>query len=162
MNRIVILGRGGAGKSTLAAHLGAALALPVIELDKHFWAPDLTPTPNDRWAQIQRRLTSEQQWIIDGDLGPYDVLDVRLQAADTVIVLDFPLWRCAWRALRRSRENLAFWRWLLTYRRRSLPAVMAAIAEYADHAELRLLRTPDAVKQLLTQANATGPPDQAR
>jgi shikimate kinase len=40
MRRILILGRGGAGKSTLAARLGATLALPVIELDKHFWAPD--------------------------------------------------------------------------------------------------------------------------
>jgi adenylate kinase family enzyme len=38
MRTIVVLGRGGAGKSTLAA-LGATLALPVIELDKHFWAP---------------------------------------------------------------------------------------------------------------------------
>ena len=162
MNRIVILGRGGAGKSTLAARLGAALALPVIELDKHFWAPDLTPTPKNQWTQIQHRLTSGEQWVIDGDLGPYDVLDVRLRAADTVIVLDFPLWRCAWRALRRSRENLAFWRWLLTYRRRSLPTVMATIADDANHAELHLLRTPHAVEQLLAQANPTAPPDQAR
>jgi len=52
MRRILILGRGGAGKSTLAARLGAALALPVIELDKHFWARDLTPTPKDRWVRI--------------------------------------------------------------------------------------------------------------
>jgi adenylate kinase family enzyme len=160
MRRIVILGRGGAGKSTLAARLGATLALPVIELDKHFWAPDLTPTPKDQWAQIQRRLTSGEQWVIDGDLGPYDVLDVRLQAADTVIVLDFPLWRCAWRALRRSRENLAFWRWLLAYRRRSLPTIMVAIAANAGRADLHLLRNPRAVEQLLTRANAIIPPDQ--
>jgi len=160
MRKIVILGRGGAGKSTLATRLGAALALPVIELDKHFWAPNLTSTPKDRWVDIQRRLTSGQQWVIDGDLGPYDVLDTRLQAADTVIVLDFPLWRCAWRALRRSRENLDFWRWLFAYRRRSLPTVMAAIAANAAHTEVRVLRSPRAVEQLLNQANATAPPDQ--
>jgi adenylate kinase family enzyme len=161
MRRIVVLGRGGAGKSTLAGRLGAALALPVIELDKHFWAPDLTPTPRDRWAEIQRRLTAGERWVIDGDLGAYDALLVRLRAADTVIVLDFPLWRCAWRALRRSRENLAFWRWLVAYRRRSLPTVLAAIAEHADHAELHVLRTPRAVELLLTQAGRDGP-DQAR
>src|SRR5262245_33703619 len=158
MRRIVVLGRGGAGKSTLATHLGAALALPVIELDKHFWTPDLTPTPGDQWAKIQHRLTSARQWILDGDLGPYDVLHVRLRAADTVIVLDFPLWRCAWRALRRSRENLAFWRWLVAYRRRSLPAVMAAIADHAGHAELHVLRNPRAVEQFLTQADGGGRP----
>jgi adenylate kinase family enzyme len=158
MSRIVILGRGGAGKSTLATRLGAALALPVIELDRHFWAPDLTPMPKDQWAEIQRQLASGQRWILDGDLGPYDVLQVRLHAADTVIVLDFPLWRCAWRALRRSRANLAFWRWLFTYRYRSLPVVMAAIADHASHAELRLLRNPRAVEQLLIRGNATAPP----
>ncbi|MGW0434754.1 hypothetical protein ACWDV4_19735 [Micromonospora sp. NPDC003197] len=161
MRKIVILGRGGAGKSTLAAHLGAALALPVVELDRHFWSADLTPTPKDRWTDIQLRLTSGQRWVIDGDLGPYDVLDVRLRAADTVIVLDFPLWRCAWRALRRSRENLAFWRWVLAYRRRSLPTVLAAIASNAAHADLRVLRSPRAVEQLLNQVNAQPHPTKA-
>jgi len=82
MRRILVLGRGGAGKSTLAA-----------------------------------RLTGGPRWVIDGDLG-----------------LDFPLWRCAVRALRRSRGNLAFWRWLIGYRRGSLPTVMAAIAAIAGDA----------------------------
>ncbi len=151
MRRIVVLGRGGAGKSTLAARLGTVLALPVIELDRHFWSPDLTPMPKDRWARVQHGLASGPGWIIDGDLGPYDVLPVRLRAADTVIVLDFALWRCAWRAVRRSRENLAFWRWLIGYRRRSLPIVLAAIADHAGHAELHLLRNPAAVERLLTR-----------
>lgn len=154
MSRVVILGRGGAGKSTLAARLGAALDLPVIELDKHFWAADLTPMPRDRWARVQRLLAGGQRWILDGDLGPYDALPVRLRAADTVIVLDFPVWRCAWRALRRSRENAAFWRWLLTYRRSSLPAVLAAVADHAEHADLHVLRNPRAVDRLLARATA--------
>jgi hypothetical protein len=46
---------------------------------------------------------------------------VRLRAADIVVVLDFSLWRCAWRALRHSCENRAFGHWLVTYRRRILP-----------------------------------------
>jgi adenylate kinase family enzyme len=152
MNRVVILGRGGAGKSTLASRLGAATGLPVFELDKYFWPEDLTAIPKDRWAMIQRRLVSEPAWILDGDLGPYDVLEVRLAAADTVIVLDFPVWRCAWRALRRSRENIAFWRWMIGYRHSSLPLVTAAIAEHSSHADIRVLRNPRDVEKLLAQA----------
>jgi adenylate kinase family enzyme len=125
------------------------LALPVIELDKHFWRPGPTPTPPPQWAKVQRELVGAAAWILDGDLGPYDILETRLRAADTVIVLDFPLWRCAWRALRRSRENLDFWRWVVTYRRRGLPAIMAAVAEHAGHADLYLLRDPRAVDRLL-------------
>jgi hypothetical protein len=59
-------------------------------------------TPRDQWAAVQRELISQQTWIMDGDLGPYDVIDVRLRAADTVVFLDFPPLRCARRAVRRS------------------------------------------------------------
>jgi adenylate kinase family enzyme len=149
VRRVVVLGRGGAGKSTLATRLGVSLGLPVVELDKHFWPPDLTPMPARRWVATQRRLVSGDRWILDGDLGPYDVLSVRLLAADTVVVLDFALWRCAWRAMRRSRENLAFWRWVVSYRRTALPAVMTAIAEHAGHAEVHVLRGPRAVERFL-------------
>jgi adenylate kinase family enzyme len=152
VRRVVVLGRGGAGKSTLAVRLGAALDLPVVELDKHFWPPDLTPMPAERWAEVQRGLVRDARWVLDGDLGPHDVLAVRLRAADTVVVLDFPLWRCAWRALRRSRENLAFWRWLVTYRRRALPAVLAAIGEHAGGAAVHLLRGPTDVERFLAAA----------
>jgi adenylate kinase family enzyme len=145
----VVLGRGGAGKSTLATRLGAGTGLPVVELDKYFWSPDLTPLPRDRWAAVQRELISTEGWILDGDLGPYDVLEVRLAAADTVVVLDFPLWRCVWRAVRRSRENLDFWRWVIGYRQRSLPLILAAVADCAPAADLRLLRSPRAVARFL-------------
>lgn len=42
-------------------------------------------------------------------LEAHDVLHVRLQAADTIMV-DFSLLRCAWRAMRRSRERADVWR----------------------------------------------------
>ncbi|MCP2340558.1 hypothetical protein [Actinomadura rupiterrae] len=82
---------------------------------------------------------------------------MRLRAADTVIVLDFPLWRCAWRAARRSRENWAFWRLLLTYRRSSssFPAIREAIGREASHASLRILKSPKVVEHLLAQASTT-------
>ena len=149
MNRVVVLGRGGAGKSALAASLGVLTGLPVIELDKHFWSSDLTPLPMDQWKALQRNLVGAERWILDGDLGRYDAPEVRLSAADTVIVLDFALWRCAWRAARRSRENLAFWRWLISYRRRSLPTVMTAMAVHARDAEIYLLRKPRDVRRFL-------------
>ena len=53
---------------------------------------------------------------MDGDFGPYDLIEVRLRAADAVVFLDFSSLRCAWRAIRRSRDRADFWRWLLTYR----------------------------------------------
>jgi adenylate kinase family enzyme len=154
MQRVVILGRGGAGKSTLAGRLGAAKGLPVVELDKHFWQPGLVAMRADEWEARQRELADQQRWIMDGDLGPHDLLATRLERADTVIVLDFPFAVCAWRALRRSRQRADFWRWVWQYRRRNLPSVMQAIANHAPDADLYVLRSPKAVRQLLWRAHA--------
>jgi adenylate kinase family enzyme len=152
VHRVVLLGRGAAGKSTLARRLGAATGLPVVELDRLFWRSDLTPTPPAEWARAQRDLAARPAWIADGDLGPYDVLDVRLAAADTVVLLDFSLARCAWRAVRRSRERADFWRWVVGYRRRWRPRILATVAAVAPTAELHVLRSPRAVRGFLDGA----------
>jgi adenylate kinase family enzyme len=157
VRRVVILGPGAAGKSVLAARLGEITGLPVIELDKHFWRPGLAATPVAQWAARQRELAVPEAWIMDGDLGPYDVIDVRLRAADTIIFLDFSRLRCAWRAIRRSRERADFWRWLWSYRRRSRPLIRQAIATHAGHADLHILTTPGAVKRFVAQAGRSTP-----
>ncbi|MFE5143840.1 hypothetical protein ACFRDV_40540 [Streptomyces fagopyri] len=158
MERVVILGRGGSGKSTLAATLGNATGLPVIEVDKHFWGPGLEATPPEKWASIQRELAQADQWIMDGDLGPYDVLDVRLRRADTVILLDYSFWPCAWRAMRRSRERLDFWLWLWSWRHRSRPLLLKAVRDQAGDATLHVLRNPGATAAFITQIKARQEP----
>jgi hypothetical protein len=153
LKRVVILGRGAAGKSVLAARLGQITGLPVVELDRQFWKPGRYATPPAEWARAQSELTRREAWIMEGDLGPSDTaLGARLAAADTVIVLEFPLVRCAWRAACRSRENADFWRWLLGYRRRSLPLIRPAIADHAAGADVQVLASPRAVRRFLTQA----------
>ena len=137
MKRVIVVGPGAAGKSTLAARLGGITRLPVIELDTLFWRP--------------RQLAAQESWIIDGDLGPYDVLDIRLQAADAIVFLDFSPLRCAWRAIRRSPERADFWKWLLLYRRRSRPVLRQAIAAHAGDADVYVLPTPRAVRRFVTK-----------
>jgi adenylate kinase family enzyme len=160
VKRVAILGRGGAGKSVLAQKLSSILDLPVIELDSIFWQPGPRPTPEQEWAEIQRGLVARDRWIIDGDLGPYDTsLDLRLHAAETVIVLDFPLWRCVWHALRRSRETREFWAWVLRYRRDTLPTITTAVATYAQHVDVHVLRNPRQVRRFLGRFRAESPPD---
>jgi adenylate kinase family enzyme len=153
MRRVVILGPGCSGKSTLALRLGEITGLPVVELDKVFWQPGLVATPREQWVEIQRVLIRDHGWILDGDLGPYDAVEVRLQAADTIVFLDFSVVRCAWRAVRRSGERADFWFWLLRYRQQSRPFLIDAIARHAPRAVLRVLRNPKALKRFLTDVS---------
>jgi len=150
MERVVVLGRGAAGKSTAARQLGEATGLPVIELDKLFWQPGPTPTPHQEWIKRQQELAATKHWIMDGDLGPYDALSERLTRADTVLILDFCLARCAWQALHRSRERADFWWWLLTWRWRYRPAVLTAVRTFAAIASVHHLRNPRQLQRFLT------------
>jgi adenylate kinase family enzyme len=149
MKRVVIIGPGASGKSTLAGQLGEITGLRVIELDKLFWQPGLVETPRDQWVELQQKLVGETEWIMDGDLGSYDAIDVRLRAADTIIFLDFSFVRCAWRGARRSRERMDFWLWLLRYRRQSRPLLMKAISSHAPTATIHILRSPEAVRRFI-------------
>ena len=83
--------------------LSEITGLRVIELDKVFCRPGLVATPRDQWVAVQESFVAEDGWIMDGDLGTYDVVEVRLRAADTIIFLDFSFTHCAWRTIRRSR-----------------------------------------------------------
>ena len=150
MKRIVILGRGGAGKSTVARQLGERTSIPVVELDKHFWDEGLRPTPAKVWRDVQSELTARDRWIMDGDLGPYDQVEVRLTAADTILVLDFPLWVCGWRSLRRSRERLDFWWWIALWRLRNRPRLLRTIARCAPEARLVIVRSPRALNRFVS------------
>jgi|ERR1700758_1317652 hypothetical protein len=158
MKRVIIIGPGASGKSTLAVQLGEITGLPVIELDKLFWRPGLVETPRDQWIELQQNLVRQNEWIMDGDLGPYDAIEVRLAAADTIIFLDFSLIWCAGRAVRRSRERIDFWLWLFRYRRISRPYLMTAIYNHADRAAIHILRNPKTVSRFVAKiADSTSP-----
>ena len=165
MRRVVIVGSGGAGKSTLAADLGRRTGLPVVHLDRHFWHPGWVETPRDEWRAVQRELLAGDEWIVDGNYSA--TLDERLPRADTVVFCDFRAWRTLPRILRRTLFNLGravqaegcperldpkFLWWVLRYRSRSRPRVAQAIADLAPRADVRVLRNPRAVRAFLATA----------
>lgn len=160
MNRIAILGCGGSGKSTLARRLGAALAIPVIHLDRIFYDDDWNPLPQDVFAAAQRELVATPRWVIDGNYAA--TLPIRLAAADTVIFLDLPARTCllgiAQRHLhRRERHRLngEFLRYVWRYRRTMAPRVRALIAAHAGDADVHVVRSRRAANRVGAQGSAS-------
>lgn len=162
MQRVIIVGPGASGKSTLARRLGELTGLPVVEIDTIFWTPDLVAKSPCEWSSMQSSFVAASEWIIDGDLGPFDVFEPRFKAADTVIFLDFSTWRCMWRAIRRSRERADFWLWLLTYRWKCRPLILDAIQAHAPGAAFYTLRDPQQVSRFLGDVAATEARRQSR
>lgn len=99
MQRILVIGSAGSGKSTLSQRLSEQLQLPVIHLDKYYWKPNWVPTPNEDWDKFVLGTTNRDQWIMDGNYTR--TLDLRLKRADTVIFLDLSKWLCLYRIIKR-------------------------------------------------------------
>ena len=83
----------GSGKSTFSRALSAQTGLPVIRLDYHYWKPGWVEPSDDEWQEKQRGLLAGDGWIADGNDNK--TLDVRLERAKTVVLLDTPWWKCA-------------------------------------------------------------------
>ena len=107
MEKIVIVGPPGAGKSTLAKELGSILKMKVFHLDRIFWQRGWKEKPRDTRIDIMQNLVQEKRWIIEGTY--LHISELHLKAADTIIFLDTSPLCCLWRLMMRHRE----------YRRRS-------------------------------------------
>ena len=105
MQRVVVFGTTGSGKSVLAERLAARTGLRVIELDALFWGRDWQPAPVDLFRHRVERETSEVGWIVVGNYG--QVRDLVWRPADTLIWLDLPMPLVMWRLLRRTVRRVA-------------------------------------------------------
>ena len=111
MQRVLVIGSGGSGKSTVAARLGELLNLEVNHLDKLYWRAGWVEPETDEWIKIVTDLIERDSWVIDGNYS--GTLDLRLQKCDTIVFLDLPRLLCVWRIIKR----------FLIYRQRTRPDV---------------------------------------
>jgi adenylate kinase family enzyme len=172
--RVLVDGMAGSGKSTFARALSEKTGLPVVHLDVHYWQPGWTKPSEDAWRQTQRRLLASDAWIADGN--DLETLELRLERADTVVLLDTPWWTCAYRAFMRGllkpvgempvgcRDS--FWRrlrdeWrlvgvILRDRRSEPERALAIVAQQGQHAALHVLRSKREVREFLGRLGDDG------
>ena len=156
MRRVLVIGPGGAGKSTFARQLGKALDIKVNHLDVAYWRSGWSKPAEDEWVQTVTELVSGDSWILDGNFG--GTLELRLKYCDTIIFLDMPRLLCVWRVVKRrllyrnrSRPDMAegcnekidldFLLWVWNYSRRSRPKVVKLLREQANGKEVVWLRS---------------------
>ena len=100
----MIIGCGGAGKSTLARQLGEKLNLPVVHLDQIWWAPgNWQHLEREEFDKLLKAEVEKPQWILDGNFNR--TIEVRLEECDTVIYLDFSRFVCLTSWLKRVITN---------------------------------------------------------
>ena len=102
MNRVLVIGPCGAGKSTAAVEIGRVLGLPVHHLDQLHWGEGWVEGWREELQEALAPIMASERWLIDGNYG--GTMAERLERADAVVYLDYPTWLCLWRAFGRVRR----------------------------------------------------------
>ena len=170
MERIAIIGCGGAGKSSLARQLGELTGLPVVHLDREHWQPGWVEPDREEWRTRVTELAAGERWIIDGNYG--GTMGIRIERADTIVFMDYSRWLCLYRAVKRAviekgqprpdmapgceeKVDLKFYKWIWQYRATRRPGILAMLRK-AESAGKRvvILRNPRAARPFLDWARA--------
>lgn len=100
MQRVIVIGCPGAGKSTFSKALHSKTELPLIHLDMIWHKADGSHIEREEFDKKLCGILKRDKWIIDGNYSR--TLEIRLKACDTVFLLDFSSDIC----LEGARERL--------------------------------------------------------
>jgi hypothetical protein len=127
--RIVVVGRTGSGKTTLARELAAALGVAHVELDSLYFGPQFDTAPLDLLRERTIAALAGARWVTDGNKRA--VRDLVWPRANTIIRLDYSLGVSLWRLAKRARWRTSELRAeaARTGRRGALPRQLLAAAK---------------------------------
>jgi adenylate kinase family enzyme len=176
VERVIVVGPAGSGKTTVARRIAAARDLPHTELDALWWDPNWTETGRERFRERLAPVVAADRWVVDGNYFSVGSRELVWPRADTIVWTDLAKWRTIARVVRRTirrslsgvelwsgnREHLRgalgrdellrfAWRAYPKYRRR-----YSAIREDPELAHLTVIRlgTPRSVRAWLEEVAA--------
>jgi len=146
MQRIIVVGHAGSGKTMMAIWIAKQLGLPHIELDALHWGPGWQPRDQAFIADVER-LTQEPCWVLDGNYGKSR--HISWARADTIIWLDYPLALIYWRLVKRTAKRVVSRQELWNENRETLwGAVFASDSLFAHVFKTRKSR-PETYERLM-------------
>ena len=142
MQRIIVIGCPGSGKSRLSRALHNKTGIPLYHLDMMYWNADKTTVKKSVFLERLSAVLKKDEWIIDGNYG--STMELRMAACDTVIFLDYPLEVCLGgikerRGKQRSdmpwietEEDAEFIEFIKNYNEQQKPKVLELLEKYSD------------------------------
>lgn len=92
MERVLIIGNAGSGKTTFARQLAEKRKLPLVHLDKVYWHGSWEHRSRTEFDAILQEELEKPRWILDGNFNR--TIPHRLQYCDTVFFFDLPTLTC--------------------------------------------------------------------
>lgn len=92
MNKIIVIGCPGSGKSYFSKRLSSILKIPVYHLDNIWWKPDGSHITRAEFDDDLHQIFAADEWILDGDYSR--TYQIRMDACDTIVFLDYSKEQC--------------------------------------------------------------------
>ena len=92
MEKVLIIGCPGSGKSTFGRKLQRITGLPLYHLDMMYWKKDRTSVEKDVFLDKLQCVMENPKWIIDGNYC--SSMEMRFKECDTIFFLDYPTKVC--------------------------------------------------------------------
>lgn len=142
MEKIIVIGCPGSGKSTFSRALYDITGIPLYHLDMMFWNADKTIVDKHVFLERLSAVLEKDKWIIDGNYG--STMELRLKKCDTVFFLDYPLDVCLDGVKERlgsprsdmswieTEEDAEFIEFIKKFNEQQRPQIMELLDKYRD------------------------------
>ena len=159
MQRVIIIGSPGAGKSTFARRLRDKTGLPLFYLDMLWHKPDRTTVSKEEFDAQLEKLLKQDRWILDGNFQR--TLELRLKICDTVFFLNYPLELCLTSVEHRvgqAREDMPwvetefdpeFKQWIMDFPQTHLPQIYELLDKYRDSRNIVIFKSRQEAENFL-------------
>lgn len=159
--KVIIIGCPGAGKSTFARRLSDKTHLPLYYLDMLWHKPDKTNVDRNTFDDKLKEIISGSEWIIDGNYGR--TLEMRIQACETIFLLDLPVEECLAGAKSRigkqrvdmlwieTKFDDEFRQWILDFPKHELPIVYELLGKYKNQKNIYVFHSRAEIDEYLAK-----------
>ncbi|WGS17424.1 MULTISPECIES: DNA topology modulation protein [unclassified Bradyrhizobium] len=142
MQRVLVMGSSGSGKSTFARRLSDITGIPTVSIDALFWKPGWVESEKEEFENRMIEAAQQPRWIVDGNYLGSGAGELRRQLSDTVVWFDLPRSTCMLGVFKRiaasygkvrpemaagcpEKIDLEFFRYVWAYRRQQRPKLVA-------------------------------------
>ena len=168
MQRIMVIGCCGAGKSTFSQQLSEINGLEIIHLDQYYWQPNWVATESIEWKNTIAQLSAKSSWIMDGNYG--GTMETRIEHADTIIFLNYSTAKCLWRITKRiwkywgterpdmtkgckERFDLNFYHYVATYNLKRRKPLLEKLENYKNEKQILIFKNDKEANEFLSKIN---------
>ncbi len=142
MEKILVIGCPGSGKSTFSRALHNKTGIPLYHLDMMYWNADKTTVEKKVFLERLSAVLKRDKWIIDGNYS--STMELRMAACDTVFFLDYPSHVCLDGVKKRrgkpradmpwieNEEDAEFAEFIKSFNEQQRPKVIALLDKYRD------------------------------